>query len=38
VLADETGTEIETEGLKYFKTDLSAAAAEAAFMNSREVK
>ena len=37
VLADETGTEIEAEGLKYFKTDLSAAAAEAAFMNSRKL-
>ncbi len=37
VLADEAGTEIEAEGLKYFKTDLSAAAAEAAFMNSRKL-
>lgn len=37
-LADEAGTEIEAEGLKYFKTGLSAEAVADAFANSREVK
>ena len=38
VLADEAGTEIDAEGLKYFKTDLSAAAVMDVFANSREIK
>ena len=37
-LADEAGTEIEAEGLKYFKTGLPAAEVAGAFANSREVK
>ena len=37
-LADEVGTEIDAEGLKYFKTDLSAAAVMDVFANSREIK
>ena len=37
-LADGAGTEIEAEGLQYFKTDLSAVATADAFMNSREIK
>ena len=37
-LADEAGTEIEAEDLKYFKTDLSAEAVADAFANSQEVK
>ncbi|MBR3222115.1 MAG: hypothetical protein IKF72_07755 [Kiritimatiellae bacterium] len=37
-LADGAGTEIEAEGLKYFKTDLSTTAATDAFANSREIR
>ena len=37
-LADGAGTVVEAEGLKYFRTGLSAAAATEAFANSREVR